>query len=426
MGVKKSSVIVLLLFLGLFTIVSLSLSLLLSPLLYSLSSSSQLQQLVLSSFTGSAPAIAFAQVSNSNSSVENNNNSASFSFRTYVNPPFGISLQYPASWQAIELKTSASKTPSGSLALLTDPLENASDTYHEGILVGMQDLGSKNTTLDQYTQRSINAYLNQSNNNSSKIHIIESTAAANLSGNPAHKILFTESFGGRQLKKMQLWSVVNNNKVYLAIFSAEESKYDRYLPEVLHTFNSFRIFKPIATITTATKLTNATTANLQQQNLPYEEFGISLQYPASWIKVQQILLPQAASLFANHRFTFFFVEFISKSSPSPPPSTINIGIYNLPSNNNIHLAQYGASIINFISKNGGKLIETGDTKVGGNPAQKIVYTLGNSAKIMYLWTIKGDKAYHFVYRSSILNYPTDLSAINAMLNSVQFKLNDSK
>jgi len=226
---------------------------------------------------------------------------------------------------------------------------------------------------------------------------------------------------------MQLWSVVNNNKVYLAIFSAEESKYDRYLPEVLHTFNSFRIFKPIATITTATKLTNATTANLQQQNLPYEEFGISLQYPASWIKVQQSLLPQAASLFANHRFTFFFVEFISKSSPSPPPrSTINIGIHILPSNNNIQLAQYGASILNFISKNGGKLIETGDTKVGGNPAQKIVYTLGNSAKIMYLWTIKGDKAYHFVYRSSILNYPTDLSAINAMLNSVQFKLNDSK
>jgi hypothetical protein len=51
---------------------------------------------------------------------------------------------------------------------------------------------------------------------------------------------------------MQLWSVVNNNKVYSAILSAEESKYNSYLPEVLQTFNSFRIFKPIANTTTTT------------------------------------------------------------------------------------------------------------------------------------------------------------------------------
>ena len=88
-------------------------------------------------------------------------------------------MQYPSAWEAIELKTSMSKTPSGSLALLLSPLENASDTYREKILVSMQDLSSKNMTLDEYTQRSINEYRNQSNNNN-KIHIIESSTALQL------------------------------------------------------------------------------------------------------------------------------------------------------------------------------------------------------------------------------------------------------
>jgi uncharacterized protein (DUF1330 family) len=414
--------------------VLLFLSLSLSIFLFSISSHPvSLPSSYHSDFSQASTTPAFAQsASNTNKSVKENNNFTNPSFRTYTNPSFGISLQYPSTWAAIELKTSISKIPSGSLALLLPALENSSDTYREKILVSLQDLGSKNMTLDEYTQRSINAYLNQSNNN--KIHIIESsTAATTLSGNPAHKIVFTESFVGHHLKKMQIWSIVNSNKVYLLIFSAEESKYNSYLPDVMQIFRSFRIFKPMTTTTTTTKAeaTNATrataTANLnqqQQQNLTYEDFGIKLQYPASWIKVQHGISPLAAAAFRNNHFTFFFVEFISRHGPTPPLSTVNLGIRNLLPSQNIQLAQYSASIMDFISKNGGKLVETGaaDTKVGGNnPAQKVVYTLGNSAKIMYLWAIKGDKAYHFVYRSTIADYPVDLSAVNAMLNSIQFK-----
>jgi hypothetical protein len=398
--IKKSLMILLFL--------SLSLSLLYSSsLLYSMSS--QLFSVYSDFSEHSITTSAFAQSTSNNKSIENNNsnnnsNITSPDFRTYVNPSSGISLQYPSAWEAIELKTSMSKTPSGSLALLLSPLENASDTYREKLLVSMQNLGSKNMTLDEYTQHSINEYRNQSNNNN-KIHIIESSPTT-LSGNPAYRIVFTESFEGHQLKKMQIWSIINN-KVYLIIFSAEESKYDSHLPDVLKTFNSFKIFNPMVT-----------TANLnhqQQQNLTYEDFGINLQYPASWIKVQHSL----PLLSFRNNFTFFFVEFISRP-PTSPPSTINLGMHNLPSKN-IELAQYSANIINFITKNGGKLVETANTKVGGNLAQKVVYILGNSTKIMYVWTIKGDKAYHFIYRSNVKNYQADLSTVNSMLNSIQLK-----
>ena len=395
---------------------SLSLSLLSSSLLYSLSS--QLLSLH-SDFSPHAIATpAFGQ-STSNKTIENNKITIPI-FRTYVNPSFGIGLQYPSAWEAIELKTITSQRPSGSIALLLAPLENASDTYREKILVSLQDLSSKNMTLNEYTKRSINEYRNQTNSNN-KIHIIESSPAT-LSGNPAHRIVFTESFEGHQLKKMQIWSIANN-KVYLVIFAADESRYDKYLPDVLKTITSFKI-NPMTTTTSTsapgeTKIKNATrtaaTSTIHQQNLTYDDFGIRLQYPASWIKVQHGLPPSSL----RDNFTFFFVEFLSRPPPSPP-STINLGVHNLPSQN-IQLERYGASIINFISKNGGMLIETTDTKVGGNPAQKVVYTLGNSTKIMYSWTIKGDKAYHFIYRSSIANYPSGLSTINAMVNSVKFK-----
>jgi hypothetical protein len=327
-----------------------------------------------------------------------------------VNPSYGLSLQYPLSWDAIESKTNASENPYGSLAVLLAPLENPTDAYQERILISLQNLGSNVSTLEDYTNQSISEYRKLGNNT---IQILESSPT-NLSGNPAHKIVFTEAVNGQTLKKMQVWSIVDN-KVYLAIFSAQESQYGNYIPSIQKTFDSLRVNPDAAakTIDAKTRTGNLTTTNATnattKPDLDYEntDFNVSIKYPSSWIKAQH-----GIPLFNGNNSTFFFVEFVSL------PNVVNLGVQNITSKN-VTLPEYSGSIIDFISKNGGQMLETSDMRIGQSNAHKIVYTLGDSSKIMYLWTIKGDKAYHFIFKSNVAEYDQGLSIVNPMLASLR-------
>ena len=117
------------------------------------------------------------------------------------------------------------------------PRQDQNDKYLENVIVNIQGPRSDIVSLDHYTQNSLKAF----NNMSDTIKILNSSkdTVADL---PAHQLIYTSSaFPGMDLKKMQVFTVVNNNTAYVVTFSAEESQYDKILPEIDKMINSLKI-----------------------------------------------------------------------------------------------------------------------------------------------------------------------------------------
>src|SRR5919109_1163943 len=142
------------------------------------SSSSSLSSSPLSSYLFPPPGLGPMKADASSSGLLSNstNNTAAImgqinnvtNLRTYGNIAFGVSMQYPAVWGAVELKSSPldNRFPGSSIALFTAPLENATDTYREKVLLSIQDFSSAgnasagNMTLERYTNGSLSSYKN--------------------------------------------------------------------------------------------------------------------------------------------------------------------------------------------------------------------------------------------------------------------------
>ena len=294
--------------------------------------------------------------------------------RTYGNTGFGIGMQYPAVWGAVELKSNPSdnKFPGSSIALFTAPLENANDNFREKALLSIQDFGSAgnasagNMTLEKYTNGSLSSYRNISD----YVTILESSATT-FAGQPAHRVVFTEDLQNQPFKKIQVWTV-KDNKAYVITFSAQESRYDDYLPSIESIINSLKINARQASGTNKTHTFSEDSA------------GIQMQYPSNWTKVQ----PGAP---LDDRKFAILVSFISPptydngTSPmgnaSASFSTVNIGIHDLrPSGvstpSNITLEEYTALQSDSISRQDANILESDNTMLGGLHGHKISYTHG--------------------------------------------------
>lgn len=72
-----------------------------------------------------------------------------------------------------------------------------------------------------------------------------------------------------------------------------------------------------------------------------------------------------------------------------------------------------------------KLIDSGNTTLGGNPAYKIVFTVtsssGDNLKVTQIWTVKDGKEYLITYKGSPANYDAYLSSAQQMIDSFQVK-----
>ena len=76
---------------------------------------------------------------------------------------------------------------------------------------------------------------------SDTVEIFESSPTT-LSGLPAHEIVYTSSgIEGLNLKKMQLFTIVNNNMAYVFTFAAEEPQFNKYLPDIQKMISSIQI-----------------------------------------------------------------------------------------------------------------------------------------------------------------------------------------
>jgi hypothetical protein len=154
-------------------------------------------------------------------------------FLTYENPTYGIRIQYPSDWQKLEFSRRDSL---GIAVIFRSPPENASDTKLENLLIQVGNLPSQNISLEALN----NANINNLKQSLIDFELIELNATTLSGNNPAHKVVYTNREGEDELKTMQVVSI-KEDKVYLITYTAEASRYDRYLPTIQKMIDSFRL-----------------------------------------------------------------------------------------------------------------------------------------------------------------------------------------
>jgi len=363
--------------------------------------------------------------------------------RSYVNPVFGISVKYPSTWSAFDLNARFRDNATYAVALLRSPLENASDKYAERVNFAMQKMKLNNMTLDAYTSKILDGYRNATGIK------IQDSAATTLGGQPAHRIVYTDdSVKDNKLKKIQVWTVVNNSKAYVITFGAEESKYNDYLSDVQNILSSFKI----------TTGSSDNSSQEQRNHLTFYDpmFGVKLEYPSSWTKTQP-------GLPLDNRTLVFIVSFIAprpaisipdnenNSSSNSSAATINVGINDLArfisgkrnsptsfNNNNtsnntgntgnrdLTLAEYSSRQVDLIKQLGAELRSSIKTTVAGLPGQQVYYVVDKGLLIIQAWTLNEGKAYHIVLSANDPDtFVANLPVFYEMIQSMQFNFNSN-
>ena len=198
--------------------------------------------LPLASASGSVPFFQLGPDSNNALSQANISNSlpsfiGNATLKTYENPGFGLGIQYPSSWAGMQLRADPfAQTNTSIVAVLEAPRENQSDPYRENLIINVQGPLEDTISLEEYTQNSLNAFSTMSDS----IMVLESSPST-LSGFPAHEIIYSSTLENLNLKKMQIFTIVNDNTAYVVTFGAEESQFDKYIPVIMKMVDSIRI-----------------------------------------------------------------------------------------------------------------------------------------------------------------------------------------
>lgn len=153
---------------------------------------------------------------------------ASSGYTFYENTEFNFSLQYPSSWTAQEGFM-------GTTFLTKSALENENDLFQENINIVIEDLTGLDFTLKKYTELSYA----QLENVISDYSIIsnEKTLFANTD---AETIIFSGTQGKFKLKWLQVY-LLYNDKAYIITYTAEETKFVKYLPFIISIITSLEL-----------------------------------------------------------------------------------------------------------------------------------------------------------------------------------------
>jgi PsbP-like protein len=156
------------------------------------------------------------------SSPKDNNN-----FLTYQDSTLGIKIDYPAGW--------AQELHAGGLVTFLTMLESDTNTYPAGLGVKVQNLASKNTSLNEITK----VQIKNLTQNHPDFKLIESTKSM-LAGIVAHKIVFIATDNsGHERKAMQIWTL-KDGRAYLLTYKAQPEEFSHYLPLVQKMIDSFQ------------------------------------------------------------------------------------------------------------------------------------------------------------------------------------------
>jgi eukaryotic-like serine/threonine-protein kinase len=184
-----------------------------------------------------AMAVAIGSIVTPNSVSAQPSTATSSNFLTYDNPTYKLKMQYPADWT---VSTNALPTYSGVVAFYS-PLQNLQDILPAELSLSITTY-LEPISMDEYTQTTLTALDQQG------IQVSDSSDFT-LAGKPGHRIVFSppepRGQGSQDVPQvsisiMQTWTTIGN-KVYLLSYSAEDSKFQKYLPIVEQMLKSVQV-----------------------------------------------------------------------------------------------------------------------------------------------------------------------------------------
>ena len=143
----------------------------------------------------------------------------------YENAEHGIELEHPEAWSIKE----EWMTLQPGVTFLA-PLENNADNFRENITVSIENL-TQPLSLNEYTEQAL-AQIESSNT------IVEQPIETTFANREARKIVYQEQDGDK--KRLEVW-MIKNQKAYIATYTAEEEKFDRFAKQAERIIESMTI-----------------------------------------------------------------------------------------------------------------------------------------------------------------------------------------
>ncbi|MCC0178730.1 serine/threonine protein kinase [Waterburya agarophytonicola K14] len=144
----------------------------------------------------------------------------------YENKEHKIKIERPESWQVREDWNTFQEK---GVKFLT-PLENNQDEYQERVAVSIEELSTP-LSLAEYNAQATNQIATYNT-------IIEPATPTTFANKEGTKIIYQEKEGNK--KRLEYWTV-KNQKAYIATYSAEVDKFDKYLKKAEETIASLMI-----------------------------------------------------------------------------------------------------------------------------------------------------------------------------------------
>jgi eukaryotic-like serine/threonine-protein kinase len=153
---------------------------------------------------------------------------------------------------------------------------------------------------------------------------------------------------------------------------------------------------------TGMQIAIAQTAQADFTTYENPKFGIRLQYPSDWGRLDLSFLGASAD-----------IDFYPLADTSGAKD-VRIQVKQLPLQN-MTLGQYTNTHINSIE---GQILESNATTLGNLPAHEVVFT-NIGLKTMQVWTLKDDKVYAITYVAEEDDYENDLQIAQRIIESFE-------
>ena len=168
-------------------------------------------------------------------------------FKTYANINYQFVIKYPQTWKKRDLDDPIT----GDVVVFSSPSNTDSDLFGEQVYLTVEYLVSKNTTVEQYTQNAVDRIEQVGGSN---IKITQDRSIDRLPttiityDRPSESFLEKEIYSDRQsrslgnttIKQMEAFAI-KDDRVYIAIYTAEEAQFYRSLDTINKMIRSWEI-----------------------------------------------------------------------------------------------------------------------------------------------------------------------------------------
>jgi len=144
--------------------------------------------------------------------------------KTYRNPYFNFTVNYPENWEAGEIS---------GIAYFRTPREGTQDTFSENINIIVDNLTGNPVNLEQYTAY----FFAVAPTSITGFQLVEKGTVV-INGRDASFIVYASVQNGARLRH-KLYQIVDDKKGYNLTYTALEVNYDTFLPQAEEIMRSF-------------------------------------------------------------------------------------------------------------------------------------------------------------------------------------------